>query len=55
MVTVYDVKTGDPVSLEAVDAKDWVRAGLAVRDPEELKKAPAKKTATKKAPAKKAE
>lgn len=37
MITVYDVKTGEPVKLDSVDARQRVNAGLAVRNPEDLK------------------
>lgn len=37
MITVYDTKTGQPVELDSVDARERVNAGLAVRKPEDLK------------------
>lgn len=29
MRTVYDAKTGEPVTLNAIDAREWVACGLA--------------------------
>lgn len=37
MITVYDVKTGEQVELDSVDARERVNAGLAVRNAEDLK------------------
>ena len=38
MITVYDVKTGEPIKLDGVDARERISAGLAVRSLENLAK-----------------
>lgn len=44
LTTVYDVKTGEPITLEPVDARERLQAGLATAKPPEP---PAEKTAKK--------
>lgn len=39
MITVFDAKTGEPIKLDGVDARERINAGLAVRSLDDVQSA----------------